>query len=603
MTREHQNRNQNLDLALIGNSNVAALLDRRARLVWWCFPRFDSNPIFSRLLAGDEEKGFSDVVMSGLAETESRYVRNTAIVETVMTASDGAKLRITDFAPRFERYERIFRPPQIIRRIEPIAGLPRISIRVRPTHSYGRPITEKVVGSNHIRYIGDGEVMRLTSDAPLSYIDAETSFPLHRTMTVIFGQDDPFRSEIDATSREFLDRTRDHWLRWVRHLATPFEWQSAVVRSAITLKLCSFEETGAIVAALTTSIPEAPSSGRNWDYRFCWLRDAYFVVDALNRLGATDTMESYINYITTIAVEPSKMRPAHPIVPFGALAETIAPNLTGFLGHGPVRVGNEAANQVQNDVYGSVVLAASQMFVDERLPKMGGEALFVLLEALGEEAAIRAFQPDAGPWEYRGRARVHTYSAALCWAACDRLAQIARQLNHPGRANYWEDLSRPMRARILEEAWDERRGALTGAFGNPDLDASVLLVSELGLLAPTDRRFVMTCETIDRELTRRGRIMRYTAPDDFGAPETAFLACNFWYMDALCQIGRNAQAREMFEAILSRRNLYGLLSEDLHPETGELWGNLPQTYSTAGIINTAARLSSSWEDAWARASS
>ena len=603
MTREHQNRNQNLDLALIGNSNVAALLDRRARLVWWCFPRFDSNPIFSRLLAGDEEKGFSDVVMSGLAETESRYVRNTAIVETVMTASDGAKLRITDFAPRFERYERIFRPPQIIRRIEPIAGLPRISIRVRPTHSYGRPITEKVVGSNHIRYIGDGEVMRLTSDAPLSYIDAETSFPLHRTMTVIFGQDDPFRSEIDATSREFLDRTRDHWLRWVRHLATPFEWQSAVVRSAITLKLCSFEETGAIVAALTTSIPEAPSSGRNWDYRFCWLRDAYFVVDALNRLGATDTMESYINYITTIAVEPSKMRPAHPIVPFGALAETIAPNLTGFLGHGPVRVGNEAASQVQNDVYGSVVLAASQMFVDERLPKMGGEALFVLLEALGEEAAIRAFQPDAGPWEYRGRARVHTYSAALCWAACDRLAQIARQLNHPGRANYWEDLSRPMRARILEEAWDERRGALTGAFGNPDLDASVLLVSELGLLAPADRRFVMTCETIDRELTRRGRIMRYTAPDDFGAPETAFLACNFWYMDALCQIGRNAQAREMFEAILSRRNLYGLLSEDLHPETGELWGNLPQTYSTAGIINTAARLSSSWEDAWARASS
>jgi len=603
MTREHQNRNQNLDLALIGNSNVAALVDRRARLVWWCFPRFDSNPIFSRLLAGDEEKGFSDVVMSDLAETESRYVRNTAIVETVMTASDGAKLRITDFAPRFERYERIFRPPQIIRRIEPIAGLPRISIRVRPTHSYGRPITEKVVGSNHIRYIGDGEVMRLTSDAPLSYIDAETSFPLHRTMTVIFGQDDPFRSEIDATSREFLDRTRDHWLRWVRHLATPFEWQSAVVRSAITLKLCSFEETGAIVAALTTSIPEAPSSGRNWDYRFCWLRDAYFVVDALNRLGATDTMESYINYITTIAVEPSKMRPAHPIVPFGALAETIAPNLTGFLGHGPVRVGNEAANQVQNDVYGSVVLAASQMFVDERLPKMGGEALFVLLEALGEEAAIRAFQPDAGPWEYRGRARVHTYSAALCWAACDRLAQIARQLNHPARANYWEDLARPMRARILEEAWDERRGALTGAFGNPDLDASVLLVSELGLLAPTDRRFVMTCETIDRELTRRGRIMRYTAPDDFGAPETAFLACNFWYMDALCQIGRNAQAREMFEAILSRRNVYGLLSEDLHPETGELWGNLPQTYSTAGIINTAARLSSSWEDAWARASS
>ena len=187
----------------------------------------------------------------------------------------------------------------------------------------------------------------------------------------------------------------------------------------------------------------------------------------------------------------------------GRSQETIAPNLKGFLGHGPVRVGNEAAQQVQNDVYGSVVLAATQMFVDERLPRMGGEPLFTLLEALGEQAAVRAFQPDAGPWEYRGRARIHTYSATLCWAACDRLAQIARRLNRPERANYWEDQARPMRARILEEAWDERRGALTGAFGNPDLDASVLLVSELGLLAPTDRRFVMTCEAIDRELTRK----------------------------------------------------------------------------------------------------
>jgi GH15 family glucan-1,4-alpha-glucosidase len=603
MTSEHQTRNQNLDLALIGNSNVAALVDARARIVWWCFPRFDSNPIFSRLLAGDEEKGFCDVLLPGVTATESHYVRNTAIVETILTNGEGAKVRITDFAPRFERYERTFRPPQIIRRIEPIAGLPRISIRVRPTHSYGLPVTEKVMGSNHIRYIGGPEVMRLTTDAPLSYIDAETNFPLSRPINLIFGQDDPFRSAIEATSREFLDRTREHWLTWVRHLAAPFEWQQAVIRSAITLKLCSFEETGAIVAALTTSIPEAPSTGRNWDYRFCWLRDAFFVVDALNRLGATDTMESYISYITTIATEPANMRPAHGIVPFGSLAETVAPNLKGFLGYGPVRVGNEAADQVQHDVYGSVVLAATQMFVDERLPRMGGEALFQLLEALGEQAAVRAFQPDAGPWEYRGRARVHTYSATLCWAACDRLGQIARRLNHPERANYWEDKARGIRARILDEAWDERRGALTGAFGNPDLDASVLLVSELGLLAPTDRRFVMTCEAVDRELIRQGRVMRYTAPDDFGAPETAFLACNFWYMDALCQIGRKAQAREMFESILARRNAYGLLSEDLHPETGELWGNLPQTYSTAGIINTATRLSSSWEDAWARASS
>jgi GH15 family glucan-1,4-alpha-glucosidase len=594
---------QNLDLALIGNCRVAALVDCNARIVWWCFPRFDSDPIFSRLLAGDEEKGFTDVVLHEFRSGAAKYLRNTAIVETVLTDAQGASVRITDFAPRFERYERVYHPPQIIRRIEPISGVPRIAIRVRPTHNYGRPTKDVVAGSNHIRYLGSDEAMRLTTDAPISYIIEEVTFALTRPVTLIFGQDDPFRSAIDTTGREFLDRTHDHWLGWVRRLAVPFEWQSAVVRSAITLMLCSFEETGAIVAAHTTSIPEAPSTTRNWDYRFCWLRDSYFVVDALNRLGATSVMESYLNYITTIATDVAQMHPVHGIVPSGSLEEWIAPDLKGFLGQGPVRVGNQARQQVQNDVYGSVVLAATQMFVDERLPKMGDESLFRLLEPLGEYARLRAFEPDAGLWEYRHRAHAHTYSAAMCWVACDRLGQIARRLGLIDRVRYWEDHAHVIRERILSEAWDEKRGAFTGALGSPDLDASVLLISELGLLPPTDERFVKSCEAIWRDLMRNGRVMRYVASDDFGMPETAFLACSFWYLDALCQIGRKAEARELFEAILAGRNVFGLLSEDIHPDTGALWGNLPQTYSMAGIINTATRLSSSWEDAWARASS
>ena len=600
MTGRLQTKSQNLDLALIGNSCTAALVDRNARIVWWCFPYFDSDPVFSRLLADDEEKGFCEVTLTGLAETESRYVRNTAIVETILTDANGHKARVVDFAPRFQRFEREYRPPQIIRRIEPLSGLPRIVIRVRPTHNYGRPTKNFVVGSNHIRYIGGAQVLRLTSDAPLSYIVNEIAFPLTRPVNLIFGQDDPFLSAIDTTSREFLDRTHEHWLTWVRNLAVPFEWQSAVVRAAVTLKMCSFMETGAIIAAHTTSIPEAPSSTRTWDYRYCWLRDAYFVVDALNRLGATQTMESYINYITTIATDGKDMSPVHSIVPFSSLEETIEPDLKGFLGYGPVRVGNQAASQTQNDVYGSVVLAATQMFVDERLPQMGDEALFRLLEALGESALARAFEPDAGLWEYRTRSRPHTYSATLCWAACDRLAGIARRLKIADRAKYWAANARPLRERILAEAWDEKRGALTGAFGEPDLDASVLLVAELGLISASDERFVKSCDTIGRELIRNKLVMRYTTPDDFGRPETAFLACNFWYADALSQIGRAAEARELFELILASRNAYGLLSEDIHPDTGELWGNLPQTYSMAGIINTATRLSSSWEEAWAR---
>jgi GH15 family glucan-1,4-alpha-glucosidase len=592
---------QPLDLALIGNCRIAALVDTGGRIVWWCFPRFDSNPAFSRLLSGDDEKGFTDVVLADLAHAKAAYVRNTAIVETELEDRHGGRIRITDFAPRFVHFERTFRPPLLVRRVTPIAGLPRIAIRVRPTHAYGQPTAEFSLGSNHIRYNGPGDVLRLTTDAPLSYIAEETTFPLTKPITLIFGPDEPFLSALDSTAREFEERTRDYWSGWVRSLAVPFEWQNAVTRAAVTLKLCSFEETGGIVAAHTTSIPEAPGSGRNWDYRFCWLRDAYFVVQALNKLGATETMEAYINYILTVAADlNAPLQPVHSIVPGDRLTEEIAPDLAGFQGNGPVRVGNLAEIQSQHDVYGSVILAATQMFIDERLPRMGDEALFKALEPLGERALRLALTPDAGIWEYRGRQRIHTHSAALCWAACDRLSQIAARLGIEGRAAYWRGHADDLREPILTRAWNADKGALAGALDGQDLDASVLLLSELGLLSPNDPRFLGTFEAVGLELKRNGRIMRYTNEDDFGAPETAFLVCNFWYIDALAEIGRIDEARAMFTDLLERRNAFGLLSEDIHPETGMLWGNIPQTYSMAAIINSAMRLSVKWEDAWRR---
>jgi GH15 family glucan-1,4-alpha-glucosidase len=592
---------QPLDLALIGNCRIAALVDTGGRIVWWCFPRFDSNPAFSRLLAGDEEKGFADVVLADQVHAKAAYVRNTAIVETELEDRHGGRVRITDFAPRFVHFERTFRPPQLVRRIIPIAGLPRIAIRVRPTHSYGRPTADFALGSNHIRYQGLGDVLRLTTDAPLSYIAEETTFPLTRPLTLVFGPDEPFQSALDSTAREFEERTRDYWCGWVRSLAVPFEWQNAVTRAAVTLKLCSFEETGGIVAAHTTSIPEAPGSGRNWDYRFCWLRDAYFVVQALNRLGSTETMEAYINYILAVAADPdAPLKPVHSVVPGDRLTEEIAPDLAGFQGSGPVRVGNLAEIQSQHDVYGSVILAATQMFIDERLPRMGDVALFRALEPLGERALRLALTPDAGIWEYRGRQRIHTHSAALCWVACDRLSQIATRLGIKDRAAYWRAHADDLREPILARAWNEHKGALAGALDGHDLDASVLLLCELGLLAPDDPRFLGTFEAIGRELKRGERLMRYTNEDDFGAPETAFLVCNFWYIDALAEIGRIDEARAMFIDLLERRNAFGILSEDIHPETGVLWGNIPQTYSMAAIINSAMRLSVKWEDAWRR---
>jgi GH15 family glucan-1,4-alpha-glucosidase len=592
---------QPLDLALIGNCRVAALVDTRARLVWWCFPRFDSNPVFSRLLSGDEEKGFCDVVLADLVRVTSRYIPNTAIVETELEDKHGGRVRITDFAPRFIRYERMFHPPQLVRRIVPVSGLPRIAIRVRPTEEYGRPITDWTVGSNHIRYHSDAGVLRLSTDAPLSYITQETTFTLARPLTMFLGTDEPFRSALEGTGQEFEEFTRRNWLDWVRTLAIPFEWQEAVIRAAITLKLCSFEETGAIVAAHTTSLPEAPNSGRNWDYRFCWLRDAYFVVQALNKLGTTETMEAYLNYIMTVASDLSKpLKPVHSIVPGDPLDERVAPDLAGFLGQGPVRVGNLAVEQIQHDVYGSAILAATQMFIDSRLARMGDKALFDRLEPLGEKAFQVALVPDAGIWEYRGRERVHTHSAAICWVACDRLARIARRLDIFDRAEVWRSRAESLRETIISRAWREEKGAFAGSLDDDDLDASVLLLAELGLVKASDPKFLKTCETIGRDLERNGLTMRYIAKDDFGLPETAFIVCSFWHIDALASIGQGEKARHKFVELLNRRNIYGLLSEDLHPKTGQLWGNLPQTYSMAAIIDSATRLSIKWEDAWRR---
>lgn len=593
-----------LDLAIIGNGRTAALIEPSSKIVWWCFPRFDSDPVFSRLLAGEVEKGFTDVVLDGQVSYHSEYVRNTAVLTTVLSDAQGGAVRITDFAPRFPHYGRVYRSPQIMRIIEPISGLPRIAIRCRPTFNYGDDNIHCSLASNHIRYTGGDVALRLTTDAPLSYVDREAPFVLTRKLHLVFDTDSPFEGELATTCQNFLDRTREYWMEWVRRLAISYEWQDAIIRAAITLKLSNFEETGAIIAAHTTSIPEAPGSGRTWDYRYCWLRDAYFVVQALNRIGASRTMEDFITYILTIATDVGKeARPVYSIVATDPMQERFEPKLKGFRGDGPVRIGNEAAGQVQHDTYGSIILAATPMFFDDRLPKKGDKELFFQLEPLGRKSAELALAPDAGIWEFRGRKRIHTHSVAMCWAGCHRLQAIATHLGLDDRAAYWADISKRIRDDLLEKAWNPARNAFTAAFGAEDLDASVLLLPQLGLIKADDPRFVGTVNAINTELRRGNHVMRYTNEDDFGRPEMAFIVCRFWLIDALWLIGRKDEARELFEDALKLRNCYGLLSEDAHPTTGALWGNYPQTYSMAGLILSAIRLSRSWEDRYWRDSS
>jgi GH15 family glucan-1,4-alpha-glucosidase len=316
-----------LDLAVAGNCTVATLITRSGRHVWFCFPRLDADPIFCALLGGDaSDRGFMDAELRGQVSTEQSYLQNTAIVETTLRDTDGGAARILDFCPRFARYGRMFRPPMVVRRIEPLAGSPRITVRLRPVSGYGATIPERSIGSNHMRFIATDSTLRLTTDMPLSYVAHEADFTLDRPVTLFLGADESVPDEPDALGQSFLHQTIVYWREWVRDLNIPFDWQLAVIRAAITLKLCSFDDTGGIVAALTTSIPEAPGSGRNWDYRFCWPRDAYFTVDALNRLSATRTMESFMRYlIDTMQREPrAEIAPLYPISPGANLSERIA---------------------------------------------------------------------------------------------------------------------------------------------------------------------------------------------------------------------------------------------------------------------------------------
>ena len=593
-----------LDLAVLGNCTIAALVDPHARIVWCCVPRLDGDPIFCNLLRDPalESDGLWEIELLGLAKSTQRYLKNTAILETRLADADGNEIRIVDFIPRFNRWRRMFRPVSIVRLVEPVSGVPRIRIRLKPRHGYGLHAPTTTRGSNHIRYLIGDQVLRLTTDAPISFVQSETPFVCERPLAMILGADEAIETDLKVLGVDMFEQTHDYWTDWTRQIALPFEWQDAVIRAAITLKLCSSEESGAIVAALTTSIPESAGSGRNWDYRYCWLRDSFFVVQTLNRLSVTGTMEGYVSYITNI-VASAPPGPLQPIFGIGfedRLEEREVPAniLAGYRGMGPVRVGNGAYTQIQNDGYGSVILAVAQSFFDSRVMRPGDLSLFHKLERLGTEACLRWSEPDAGLWEFRTRAEVHTQSSMMCWAACERLGRIAERLNLQDRKLYWSEAADRIRVQILERAWSEKRKSFVATFDGEDLDASLLLMHDIGIVSAQDPRFLSTVDAIYTELRQGGYMFRYRRADDFGVPETSFTICNFWLIEALAVTGRQAEAREIFERMLSHRSSLGLLSEGVDLKTGELWGNFPQTYSLVGLIRAALRLSKRWEDAF-----
>jgi GH15 family glucan-1,4-alpha-glucosidase len=601
---------QSLELFPIGNCAASALIDDAGRFVWACAPRVDGDPFFSALLGGSDATsadahGYWAIEVEGQAKTTQAYLRNTPILRTEIVDSAGGRLEVIDFCPRYRQFGRVYRPLAFIRMLRPLAGAPRIRIRLRPTVNYGQRPAERTVGSNHIRYVGGPETLRLTTNAPVTHVQAERVFRLEEPIAMFLGPDEGLDSDIRSTCERMLRETTDYWRAWVRTLSVPLEWQAAVIRSAITLKLCAYEETGAIVAALTTSIPEHATSGgeagRNWDYRYCWIRDAYYVVQALNRLGAADILENYLEYLRNLVDQAVRgehstghIQPVYGVGLEPVLTEWIAPHLAGYRGMGPVRIGNQAHEHLQHDVYGQIILSTVQAFFDERLLRPATVDDFLALEPVGARAFELHDKPDASLWEFRGREAVHTYSSVLSWAACDRLGNAAQRLGLADRAAFWRGRADEIRARIERHAWNRELGRYASTFDGDELDASLLQLVDVRFCPADHPRMLATMQAVEKGLRRGPFMLRYAIPDDFGSPKTAFNFCTFWLIEALHLSGRTEEARELFEQMLARRTRAGLLSEDIAFDGKELWGNYPQTYSLVGLINCAALLSRPW---------
>lgn len=596
-------RTQDMNLALVGNCNVAALIDSQAEIAWACMPRVDGDALFCSLLrarGGEADFGYFAIDVADFSHAEQEYMANTAVLVTRLHDRSGGCVEVVDVAPRFRQFGRMFSPMNLVRQLRRCAGSPRITVRLKPAFGYGAERAATTFGSNHVRYLCGNFVLRVTTDCSLSALMEEVPFLLQGTLSFVLGTDETVVGSVQEVARRFLEETVDYWRDWVRDLSIPFEWQEPIIRGAITLKLSAVDDTGAIMAAITTSLPEAPNSGRNWDYRHCWLRDAYFTVNALNRLNATRTMERYLGYIINIISRSDRglLQPVYGINGLPDIEELEIPSLPGYRGMGPVRVGNAAYTQIQNDVYGSAVLAGTHVFFDRRLLLAGNRELFDYFEQLGQHAARLWDRPDAGLWELRGSARVHTFSSVMCWVACDRLAKIAQQLALPDRALYWRGFAQRIHAGICERAWSPKLGGFSATLDGDGVDASMLLLAELGFLDARDPRFAGTVAVVEKELRRGDFVFRYSEADDFGVPQNAFVVCTGWYIDALAALGRKEEARDLFEKLLACRNPHGLLPEHIDPKTRELWGNFPQTYSMVALINCATRLSIPWDQAF-----
>lgn len=574
---------------IIGNCGFIAHVNSSTNVCWLCWPRFDSSFIFGSLL--DEQKGGEFSILPHDAYTSEQYYRENTNVLVTEVRSGEDSYRIIDFAPRFRQNDRYYRPLMLIRKIEPLTGNPLIRVKCTPVADYGERQLSMMQGSNHLTFTGLESPLRLTTNISVNYVKDESFFVLNEVKYLVLTYGAPLEATLENTVENFLSKTVLYWRDWVKNTTISNFHQAAVIRSSLALKIHQFEDTGAFIAGSTTSLPEFDKSGRNWDYRYCWLRDTYYILQAFNNIGHFEEMERYFGFIANISrVAAARFQPLYSITGETRLTERILP-LAGYKENTPVRVGNQAYEHIQNDVYGQVLIALLPLFIDQRFVDAERTGSATWLSLLLEKMEATIHETDAGLWEYRHLSRHHCYTKLFYWTGASAAIKIGLALKEDKLVSRAVRLKR-IATHYIEQCYDIDQQAYTDSIGSTYMDASTLQLIMMGYLNPKSQKARKHLKAVESQLQAdHGLFYRYLHEDDFGLPQTTFLICAFWHVEALACVGRLVEAKAQFEELLTCSNGLGLLSEDVSPADGSQWGNFPQAYSHVGLMNAAYRIS------------
>ena len=578
----------NLNYGIIGNCKSAALINEDTSIDWLCLPQFDSPSVFAKIL--DDQKG-GHFLIKNLANytIKQAYLENSNILRTEFR-NEKAGFEVIDFMPRYKNEINLYyTPPEVIRIIRPLYGTPSLSIDYFPALEYAAAKTDSYAKKefivsvyNHDNY----DTLYLYSN--LSKEDILEGNTIELTQDVFFTIS--YNEKLQTPSLESclleLERTKLYWLNWCDKTPTYQYYNEVILRSAMTLKLLTYDKTGAILAAATTSLPESIGEVRNWDYRFCWIRDSSMVIRVISKLGHKKIVKDFIDFIIDLIPEKDeKIQIMYGINKEKKLTETLLDHLSGYENSNPVRIGNAAYKQKQNDIYGILMDAIHVELVEFPLLFEKKEELWSIVKNIVWIVDNNWFLPDKGIWEIREEDKHFTFSKVLCWVAIDRAIKIADFLEKD--KDKWINLREEIKKDILEKAWNPSVEAYTQFYGSDALDASVLLMEQYGFIDALDERYIKTVKATEKELSYEGLLFRYKNEDDFGTPTSSFTVCTFWFINSLYKIGEVDKAKALFDQLLSYSNHLGLFSEDLDFKTKRLLGNFPQAYSHLALIDVA----------------